>query len=44
VPGAKTETISDLGDAALIGVAAQGNETHVSRGAQFDNVIVTVPL
>jgi hypothetical protein len=44
VPGAKVEAVSDLGEAGLIGVATQGNETHVGGGAQFGDLIVTVTL
>ena len=32
VPGATAEAVSDLGEAALIGVVTQGDETHVGGG------------
>jgi hypothetical protein len=44
VPGAKGETVSDLGERALLGVATQGNETHVGGGALFGDRIVSVTL
>jgi membrane protease YdiL (CAAX protease family) len=44
VPGAKGETVSDLGQRAFIGVATQGNETHVGGGGLYGDLIVTVTL
>jgi membrane protease YdiL (CAAX protease family) len=44
VPGAKGEPVSDLGQRAFIGVATQGNETHVGGGALYGDLIVTVTL
>ena len=44
VPGAKGEPVSDLGQQAFIGVATQGNETHVGGGALYGDLIVTVTL
>jgi hypothetical protein len=44
VPGAKGEPVSDLGQRAFIGVATQGNETHVGGGALYGDRIVTVTL
>jgi hypothetical protein len=44
VPGVKTETVPDLGDAALIGVVTQGDETHVGGGALVGNLIVNATL
>jgi hypothetical protein len=44
VPGAKGEPVSDLGERAFIGVATQGNETHVGGGALYGDLIVTVTL
>jgi hypothetical protein len=44
VPGVKGEPVSDLGQRAFIGVATQGNETHVGGGALYGDLIVTVTL
>jgi hypothetical protein len=44
VPGVKGEAVSDLGQRAFIGVATQGNETHVGGGALYGDLIVTVTL
>ncbi len=44
VPGVTTESVSDLGEAALIGVVTQGDETHVGGGALFGNLIVNATL
>ena len=44
VPGAKGEPVSDLGQRAFIGVATQGNETHVGGGALYGDRIVTLTL
>lgn len=44
VPGATGESVSDLGQRAFIGVATQGNETHVGGGALYGDLIVTVTL
>ena len=44
VPSAKGESVSDLGQRAFIGVATQGNETHVGGGALYGDRIVTVTL
>jgi hypothetical protein len=44
VPGARGGSVSDLGQRAFIGVATQGNETHVCGGALFGDIIVTVTL
>ena len=44
VPGAKGEPVSDLGQRAFIGVATQGDETHVGGGALYGDLIVTVTL
>jgi hypothetical protein len=44
VPGAKLEPVPDLGQRAFIGVATQGNETHVGGGALDGERIVTVTL
>jgi hypothetical protein len=44
VPGAKAEAVSDLGEAALIGVVTQGDESHVGGGALFGDLIVTATL
>jgi hypothetical protein len=44
VPGVITESVPDLGDAALIGVVTQGNETHVGGGALFGKLIVNATL
>jgi hypothetical protein len=44
VPGAKGEPVSGLGQRAFIGVATQGNETHVGGGALDGDTIVTVTL
>ena len=44
VPGAKGEPVSELGQRAFIGVATQGNETHVGGGALYGDLIVTVTL
>src|SRR5262249_49450033 len=44
VPGAEGEPVSDLGQRAFIGVATQGNETHVGGGALYGDLIVTVTL
>jgi hypothetical protein len=44
VPGAKGDPVSDLGQRAFLGVATQGNETHVGGGALYDDLIVTVTL
>ena len=44
VPGAKGEPVADLGQRAFIGVATQGNETHVGGGALYGDRIVTVTL
>jgi hypothetical protein len=44
VPGVTTETVSGLGEAALIGVVTQGTETHVGGGALFGNLIVNATL
>jgi hypothetical protein len=44
VPGAKGESVPDLGLRAFIGVATQGKETHVGGGALHGDRIVTVTL
>lgn len=44
VPGVTTESVSDVGQAALIGVVTQGEETHVGSGALFGNLIVIATL
>lgn len=44
VPGVTTEAVSDLGEAALIGVVTQGDETHVGGGALFGALIVNATL
>jgi hypothetical protein len=44
VPGAKGEPVPDLGQRAFLGVATQGNETHVGGGALYGGLIVTVTL
>ncbi|MDQ2654391.1 MAG: hypothetical protein M3Z20_15275 [Chloroflexota bacterium] len=44
VPGVTTEAVPDLGDAALIGVVTQGDETHVGGGALFGTLIVNATL
>jgi hypothetical protein len=45
VPGVSgSETLSDLGDGAFIGVVTQGDETHVGGGALYGDLIVTATL
>jgi hypothetical protein len=44
VPGVEAEAVSDLGEAALIGVITQGDETHVGGGALFGDLIVNATL
>jgi hypothetical protein len=44
VPGTTSEAVSDLGEAALIGVVIQGDETHVGGGALFGDLIVNATL
>lgn len=44
IPGVTTESVSGLGEAALIGVVTQGDETHVGGGALFGNLIVNATL
>jgi hypothetical protein len=44
VPGAEGEPVPGLGQRAFLGVATQGNETHVGGGALYDDTIVTVTL
>jgi hypothetical protein len=44
VPGVEAEAVSDLGDAALIGIITQGDETHVGGGALFGDLIVNATL
>ena len=44
VPGVTTEAVSGLGEAALIGVVTQGDETHVGGGALFGALIVNATL
>jgi hypothetical protein len=44
VPGATGEAVSDLGEAAFIGIVTQGNETHVGGGALFGDLIVAATL
>jgi hypothetical protein len=44
VPGVTAEAVSDLGEAALIGVVTQGDETHVGGGALFGDLIVNATL
>ena len=44
VPGVTAEAVSDLGEAALIGVVTQGEETHVGGGALFGDLIVNATL
>jgi hypothetical protein len=44
VPGAKGETVSDLGEKAFIGVVTQGDETHVGGGALYGGRIVAATL
>jgi hypothetical protein len=36
--------VSDLGQRAFIGVATQGDETHVGGGGLYGDLIVTVTL
>jgi len=43
-PGGMVETVSDLGEEALIGTSAQGDETHVGGGARYGDLIVNVTL
>jgi hypothetical protein len=44
VPGTTAEAVSELGEAALIGVVTQGDETHVGGGALFGDLIVNATL
>jgi membrane protease YdiL (CAAX protease family) len=44
VPGARCEPVPDLGQRAFLGVATQGQETHVGGGALSGGRIVTVTL
>lgn len=44
VPGVATEMVSNLGEAALLGVVTQGDETHVGGGALFGNLVVGATL
>jgi hypothetical protein len=45
VPGVtSSETVSDLGEGAFIGVVTQGEETHVGGGALYGDLIVTATL
>jgi hypothetical protein len=45
VPGVSgSETVSDLGDGAFIGVVTQGDETHVGGGALYGDLIVAATL
>jgi hypothetical protein len=44
VPGARGEPVPGLGQRAFIGVATQGNESHVGGGALYGDTIVTVTL
>jgi hypothetical protein len=44
VPGVEAEAVSDLGEAALIGVVTQGDETHVGGGALFGDLIINATL
>jgi hypothetical protein len=45
VPGVSgSETVSNLGDGAFIGVVTQGDETHVGGGALYGDLIVTATL
>ena len=44
VPGARVEPVPGLGQRAFIGVATQGNETHVGGGALYGDRIVTLTL
>src|SRR5262245_52986392 len=43
-PGSRGEPVPDLGQRAFIGVATQGQETHVGGGALDGDRIVTVTL
>jgi uncharacterized lipoprotein YehR (DUF1307 family) len=45
VPGvSESETVSGLGNGAFIGVATQGDETHVGGGALYGDLIATATL
>lgn len=44
VPGVEATPVADLGEAALIGVVTQGDETHVGGGALFGDLIVNATL
>jgi hypothetical protein len=44
VPGVTTEAVDDLGEAALIGIVTQGEETHVGGGALFGVLIVNATM
>ena len=44
VPGVVVDSITGLGEKALIGVGTQGNETHVGGGALFGDLIVIATL
>ncbi len=44
VPGVTTEAVEHLGEAALIGIVTQGEETHVGGGALFGPLIVNATL
>lgn len=44
MPGVTTESVPDLGDAALVGVVTQRDETHVGGGARFGRLIVNATL
>jgi hypothetical protein len=44
VPGIKAEAVADLGDAALIGIATQGDVTNIGGGALFGDLIVIATL
>ncbi len=44
VPGVTTEAVENLGEAALIGIVTQGDETHVGGGALFGPLIVSATM
>jgi hypothetical protein len=44
VPGVTTEKVDELGEAALIGIVTQGEETHVGGGALFGTLIVNATM
>jgi hypothetical protein len=43
-PGGAAESVSGLGEEALIGTSARGDETHVGGGARYGDLIVNVTL